>query len=364
MRFFVGDYTRLGGPGVVECDLEQGIMTRVRSADTPLTDPTYMILSKDQTVLYVTCGDHSDGEDADSVASFRISDAGLKLLSIRSTGGSSACHLTLSEDERFLYAANYNDGSLSVHPVNDGVIGSRIQLIRHEGHGPDPVRQAGPHAHFVAINPDDERLYAVDLGIDAVMIYTRDSQTGLLTADERLDMPEGMGPRHLVFHRGMMYVAHELGGAVSVVRSAYSGWEVEQTISTIPEGCGEEHAVAAIRAMGDRVYVSNRENDSISEFEIRKGGTLALERMIPTFGSFPRDFVLLGDGLFLVANQNSGDVRLIEAAPATRRHRLSTYEQVRRLLTGVDQMLIPMGGCMEMAEPLEIAGAVCVCPAL
>ena len=62
-----------------------------------------------------------------------------------STAGGSACHLTLSPDERFLYVANYDDGKLSVFPVMEGKVGPRVQLIQHEGHGPDPRRQAGPH---------------------------------------------------------------------------------------------------------------------------------------------------------------------------------------------------------------------------
>ena len=364
MKFYVGDYTRLGGPGVCQCELAEGQLRLVQTADTLIEDPTYLILSGDGKTLFATSSSPADGEEGGSVATFDLSEGGIRLTSMHSTAGGSACHLTLSPDERFLYVANYDDGKLTVFPVSEGKIGRRIQLIRHEGHGPNPRRQECPHIHFVTFHPEDGRLYVVDLGIDAVMIYRQDAETGLLTLDERVDMPEGMGPRHLVFRDDMMYVAHELGGAVSVCRSTAAGWQLEQTLSTLPEGGGSEGAVAAIRVLGDRVYVSNRENDDIAEFEIRMGGSLVLARTIPTFGNFPRDFLPLDEGLFLVANQNSGDVRLIAAAPLNVPRR-QTFRMGMRAILGesVSEMDLMSGGVFEACDPLSLPGAVCVCPA-
>ena len=386
MKFYVGDYTKglnLGGPGVCECEVTaEGELRFVQSADTLVEDPTYMILSADQNTLFVTCSTPADDEPGCSVATFDVSDGGIHLTSIHPTAGSSACHLTLSPDERFLYVANYGDGKLTVFPVENGRVGKRIQLIQHEGHGPNPKRQERPHIHFTQFHPQDGRLYVVDLGIDAVMIYRQDPQTGLLTADERVDVPAGMGPRHLAFRDDMMYVAHELGGAVSAFRSTAGGWKLEQTVPTLMEGCGSEGAVAAIRVFDDRLYVSNRQNDSIAEFEIRMGGSLALERTFSTFGSFPRDFVVLDMGLLLVANQNSGDIRLIAAppleSPAMRRAR---EHEAAKHAGGMHLFLNPeyeewfvraiFGGQTEEAsyndvyqlgEALPLPGAVCVCP--
>ena len=362
MKFYVGDYTRLGGPGVCECELAEGELRLVRTADVKIEDPIYLILSGDGKTLFATSSSPSDGEAGDSVATFDVSEGGLRLTSMHATGGADACHMTLSPDGRFLYAANYGDGKITVFPVEEGKIGRRIQLIQHEGHGPNPDRQEGPHVHFVQFHPEDGRLYAVDLGLDAVMIYRQDEKTGLLTLDERVDVPAGMGPRHLAFQNDMMYVAHELGGAVSVFRASAGGWQLEQTLSTVPEGGGSEGAVAAIRVLGDRVYVSNRENDDIAEFEIRMGGSLVLARNIPAFGRFPRDFLALDEGLFLVANQMSGDVRLIAAAPLNYPRR-QTFRMGMRAILGeyVSEMDLMMGGVFEACDPLALPGAVCVC---
>ena len=45
MRFYVGDYTNLGGPGVCECELTRdGTLRFIQNADTKIEDPTYLIL--------------------------------------------------------------------------------------------------------------------------------------------------------------------------------------------------------------------------------------------------------------------------------------------------------------------------------
>ena len=363
MRFYVGNYTRMGGPGVCECALEAGVLRLVQNADTYLENPTWLTLSKDGRTLFATASTHAEGEECASVAAFDVSEGRLHMTSIRSTGGLSACHLAESPDGRFLYCANYADGKLTVFPIEDGKLLPRIQLIQHEGHGLDPVRQEGPHAHCVCIDEKDGLLYAADLGMDAVMVYRRNEKDGLLTPEERLDMPEGAGPRHLVIDGDMMYVAHELAGKVSVLRRSSLGWSMEQTLSTLPEDYGEEGAVAAIRHVGHFIYVSNRETDSIAEFEIRLGGTLRLNRVIPTFGAFPRDFIPFEEGIFLVACQNSGEIRLIQANP-TDRNTLSYYHPTDFLeKCGVERLMMPFGAVAELADPLELAGAVCICPA-
>ena len=190
--------------------------------------------------------------------------------------------------------------------------------------------------HFVAFHPEDGRLYSVDLGIDAVMIYRADPQTGLLTLDERVDVPAGLGPRHLIFRNDMMYVAHELGGAVSAFRRAGKSWKLEQTLSTLPEDWQGENTVAAVRIFGDKLYVSNRGHNSIAEYKLLDDGLLERVRLFTVFGDFPRDFIVLDDGRLLVANQESGDIRLLDPADNTVR---------------------------QIGDPLPVGGAVCICRA-
>ena len=342
MRFFVGCYTRLGGPGVGLCELEGDSLRLIETA-SGLLNPTYVILSGDRKTLYATGSSGQEEATEGCVAAFDLSDGHLRLASLQPTGGRAACHLTLSPDERFLYVANYASGSLAAFPVRGTQIGPRVQLIAHEGAGPVAGRQDSAHTHCVAFDPEDERLlYAVDLGMDAVMIYRQDADSGLLTARERLDMPAGMGPRHLLFHENMMYVAHELGSAVSAFQRTASGWRLTQTLSTLPDGWQGVSYAAAIRLMGGLLFVSNRGHDSLAVFRVRLGGSLSLEGVYPTMGLFPRDFSLLADGRVLVAHQNSGDVRLMSF--------MQTAPGLRCLV--------------QQGDPLPYPGAVCVCPLL
>ena len=386
MKFYVGTYTHLGGPGVVACELENETLRLVAKADTDLTDPIYIILTRDQKTILVTTATPSDGEAGESLATFDVTGDVPRLTSIHSTAGLASCHVTLSPDERFAYVASYSSGSLSVFPFENGVVGKRIQDIRHEGHSVNPQRQEMAHAHFVAFNPDDGRLYCCDLGLDAVMVYEQDPQTGLLALYEKVSVPEGMGPRHLAFLGDMMYVADELGGAVSVFRRRESfaehAWEYVETVSTLPEGAGSEGAVAAIRLDESRLFVSNRENDSIAEFSYVLGGRLRLERTFSVFGSFPRDFYVLPGRRILVANQNSGDVRLLGLEPPEQgseeaedksvlggpfgglfdiQHPLQWW--LKPILGERPDLSMP-GGVYQIGEELPIPGAVCVCPAL
>ena len=384
MKLYVGTYTSLGGPGVCVCEMTDDGLRLTATADTFLEDPSYVILTRDKKTLLATTGTSSDGEPGDSLATFDVTGDTPRLTSIHSTGGGvSACHIALSPDERFAYVACYGTGTIAVFPFENGRLGPRIQLVRHEGHSVNPKRQEGPHAHYVAFHPeDDARLYCVDLGLDAVMIHRQDRQTGLLTYETRAEVPAGLGPRHLAFRNDMMYVADELKGAVSVFRALGEAWEYVETLSTLPEGGGEEGAVAAIRVDDDRVFVSNRDNDSIAVFEIIKGGRLRLERVFSTFGQYPRDFFVLPGREILVANQNSGDVRLLGMEPVEIPAE-EDEDQPRGALSGLwklfdgpqtRQWLKPIigetpdtsmpGGVYQIGDELPIKGAVCVCPVM
>lgn len=358
MKFFVGDYTRLGGPGVAMCELEGDVM-RLLETSPVLENPTYLILSADQKTLYSTATTPVEGDTFNSVAAFDISGGHLNYVCRQSTAGLSACHLTLSPDERFLYVANYSTGSIAVFPVNGTEISPRIQLIEHEGHGPNDKRQERAHTHYVSFDPEDQTLlYSVDLGIDAVMIYRQNPETGLLTFHQRVDVPAGMGPRHLVFGGSeMMYVAHELGNAVSVFRRNSGGWDLIQNISSLPEDWEGESYVAAIRLVGNRLFVSNRGHDSLAVYQVLIDGTLSLIGIYSTMGRWPRDFIHLPDGRILAAHQESGDVALFEFEAesldlihdVTRSHRI----MLDKLNTN---------GLAQIGDVLPLAGAVCVCP--
>ncbi|MEA4890028.1 MAG: lactonase family protein [Clostridiaceae bacterium] len=334
MNIFIGTATRLGGLGIVSCSLDED---RLRLIDTAmLPNPTYLILSGNQKTLYAVSSDSVRGEDGGSVAAYRIKDGKPVLQSRQNTGSAGPCFLCLSDDERFLYAANYHGGSLSVFPVDEDQIGERIQLIGHEGHGPNPARQQSPHVHQVSFIPGTHLLCVIDLGIDAVMIYEQDPVGGMLKLAGRLDCRPGSGPRHIAYGpEDKAYLANELGNSVCVLQRANKSFQCLQTLSTLPDNWQGDNTCAAIRTDGQQVYVSNRGHDSLAVYRILGNGLLARIGVYKTGGGIPRDFVLLGSGRILVAHQD-GDVALL------------TWH--------------PDRGLTQLTEPLPVAGAVCVCP--
>lgn len=313
MRFFVGTYTRMGGPGVCICTLKGGKL-RLLGTARDVNDPTYVILSQDDGTLFCVGSDPSSGEGM--AASYRVQGDGLSLLSRQHTGGRAACHLTLDARERFLYVANYLSGSVSVLPVQEGgALCPRVQLLRHEGRSIHPTRQEGPHTHQCVFRPGTDELFVCDLGLDQIMIYRQDAQSGALLRAGAIDTPKGMGPRHLVFDGpDVFYVVGELDNRISRVALRDGAWAFER--SAFPVQAGAQSALAAVRLHGGEVWASNRGHDSLYALT----PDLTCQRTISARGEFPRDFAFTAGGELLIANQNAGGVVLSggDALPITR----------------------------------------------
>ncbi len=266
----------------------------------------YTIWSRDRQRLYGTLSETGE------LAVFRLVDDGRTRLETRVPAlGTVSCHLVLSPDERFLYVANYGDGTLAEYRMEGG-LPTTGRGIRHAGNGPTP-RQEGPHAHFVGFTPDGAYLAAVDLGIDAVLFYEYDPVAGVKApAAFRAELPPGTGPRHLVWRGEFFFVAGELGSTVSSFR-----WrgnmppERIATISTLPDGVNVENYPAAIRNSPDGRFllVSNRGQNTLAVLTADGEGQLRLLRTVPTGGDWPRDFAFEPDGRHLwVANERSGTI--------------------------------------------------------
>ena len=304
MRFYTGSYTRMGGPGVGVCRWENGQLSMV-NAYHDLNDTTFVILSGDQRTLYAVGSLPETGESA--AASYRVNGDSLELLSIRAAAGKAACHQAESADGRFLYVANYLTGSVSVFPVEDGVLGERIQLVEHTGCGPNTARQECAHTHQCVFRPGTNELFVCDLGIDRVMVYDQNTEDGLLSLKKEIAMPGGMGPRHLVFaDTDHFYVTGELDNVVRYVVND-NGWKIVGEISTLPADWQGVNTSAAIRLHEGALWVSNRGHDSFCKIELGENGEMISSSWTFTGGQIPRDFMFVPGGI-LYAHQGGGGV--------------------------------------------------------
>ena len=320
-RFFMGTYTReteSRGIYTVALDSATGALRILSSAGG---SPNPSFLTRRGDLLFAA----SEGADHGAIASYRIAgDGGLSLIDRFETGGSGTCHLTLSPDGRYVYAANYSSGSLfGVEVDGQGRFGRQTAFIQHQGSGPFPGRQEGPHAHFVSFLPDGEHLLCCDLGIDRVLAYRYHPADGSLTPDEALDisLPAGEGPRHFACTPDgrQLYIAGELSSNILHVQWGQSSVPAEVTRTlpaevtrTLPADFEGTNWPAHIEFSRDGrfLYLSNRGHDSIVVFPVDPStGRLGEAAWYPCGGQWPRHFALSPDGRnLIVANQNSNDV--------------------------------------------------------
>jgi len=297
---YVGCYTAAsGGNGTGITALRQdssGALTPV--AELPMTSPSWLTRHPGAPVLYAA------NESADGA----ITTVGLPTLDALDTvpsGGADPCHLAVTPDERFLLCANYSSGSLAVFALaGDGRISGRTDLVTHSGSGPVAERQSCAHVHMtVPLATDRGTLVcAVDLGTDEIRSYLL-AEDGTLAEQAVSAMPPGTGPRQLVRRPGtdLAYVAGELAGTLVTVREEPAGTftPLAVTGATASPYDGQNY-VAHTQIVGDRLYLSNRGPDSVTEFDL--SGQAATAVADHPCGAFPRHFTVL-DGVCHTAAQ-------------------------------------------------------------
>jgi 6-phosphogluconolactonase len=250
----------------------------------------------------------------------------LLLLNQQSSGGAGPCHVTVDRAGKNILVANYGSGSVAVLPVNhDGSLGEASAVVQHSGSSVNPQRQAGPHAHSINLDSDNNYAVAADLGLDQLLVYRFDSTRGTLVPNEppSIRLPAGGGPRHLAFHPSgrFAYANNEMTSTVSALAyDAQRGtFDELNTISTLPAEGFEGNSTAEVRAhpSGKFVYVSNRGHNSIAMFEVDpRTGKLTPLGHESTRGKIPRNFNLDPSGRFLlVANQDSNNVVVFRVDP-------------------------------------------------
>jgi 6-phosphogluconolactonase (cycloisomerase 2 family) len=315
---FVGCYTdESGGIGegiaLIRRAPDTGDLSRLGVA-AATRSPSFLARHPSLPVLYAV-----NELDAGSVSAFSVAaDGSLAELGVRATGGSHPCHLAVTADGRHLLAANYVSGSVSVHPLDlDGVPGERSDLLDLDGQGPDPERQAGPHAHMVAPDPAGPGVLIVDLGSDRVWRCRLDPISGrLIDLAPAVVAAPGTGPRHLLRSPdGALLLVGELGADLSWYRPGADGLErLGDTAASAAEGTVYPSELA-MSSDGRFVYVANRGPNTLSVFAWSdRAATLVAE--VPTGGDWPRHLALIDDHLY-VANERSHSVTVFRVDPDT-----------------------------------------------
>lgn len=287
-----------------------------KSKFTDITNPSFLAISKDRKNVYsVSEGGNGKGMNA---FAFDISTGTLSYINSTTSGGKGPCYVSVDDDKRTVFAANYGGGTLSATKLNsDGSLSDQIQVIQHEGSGIDKRRQDKPHVHSVVLSPDEKFLLVQDLGTDKINIYRYDAKAEkpLTPADPPYaTVKAGGGPRHLTFHPNgkHAYVILEMGGDIVAFDYKNGKLEPKQTITMLAPGFTGDVGAADIHISPDGkfLYGSNRgdANDIVVYAIDKKGGLTYVGRQSAGIDN-PRNFAIDPTGNFLlVANQDGNDI--------------------------------------------------------
>ena len=311
--------------------------------------PSFLLPDDDGRTLYCTREvSQTEGSDGAGVESIRIDGGRMERISFQSTLSASPCYLCRSDG--FLYACNYEGGSLTEFTVKDGAVSKVRKLVRHSGSGADAQRQAAPHVHCAEPNPQKTVLAVCDLGLDKVFLYPYTPSGGIKENPSVIETPAGYGPRHLLFSENgkYLYVIGELCSAILVYRFEDDGTILcIQTVSTRAEGAQGVNYCGTLQFTPDRtgLVAANRGDDTIMLFTVEKDGTLNAADVYST-GRWPRDIRFSPDGNWLLAaNQNDDSIgvyRYCGKDPAKNRPSLE-YHGTQILKSGFKPSSIAFG---------------------
>jgi 6-phosphogluconolactonase len=329
-RAHIGSFTSGGGRGITTAAVDPvtGALTALSVVDG-FEDPSCLALSADRRTLYAAGG--TEG----LVAAYRITAHALVPLGRPvPTGGEGPAYLSVCGDQ--LLIAHYTSGSVSsVRVAGDGSPQGPAAVLGHRGGGPDPERQAGPHAHQVTPDPSGRRVLGVDLGTDSVRVYTPDPAGGPLRVRTETPLRAGSGPREVAFHpRGdVAYVIHELEPQLTVCRwdagsgrldpigevALGSAGEVALGSADAAPDAREYPSVALVSGDGRFVWAAIRGSNLVATLSLEDGPEKPrITEVVNCGGQWPRHLAAGPSGRHLyVTNEWSGDVTWFDIDPGS-----------------------------------------------
>lgn len=290
---------------VYSVDEKSGELTRAGAVDLPGA-PGSLAISPDRTRLYAAV--RSDKQ----VATLTIDRAtGLLANPVFSPAGINAAYVYVDKTGKWLLAASYSEGVVTVNRITDGVVtGAPIQTI-----------ETGKKAHAIQADPANRFAFVPHVGeLNKVEQFRFDAAAGTLAPNTPPSMAggPGQGPRHLQFHPNgrWLYLVNEQGQSVSLCDfdQGTGTLKLRQTVSTTPEDWDKSKGSCAdihISADGRFAYASNRGHDSLAVFSIQPdSGELKSLGQTPTEKT-PRSFCLVPGGEKYVVSAGQGSNKLI-----------------------------------------------------
>ena len=307
-QLYIGTYEKPGGRGLYPLALA-GDLFVLGECRAPAVNASFGACSVADRLHYLV------DECESRLGVWRSRGGNWEQLARLDTAGEEPCYVSLDERGRRLAVANYRSGSLALFALDKhGLPVQPAASFQDAGSGPVEDRQEGPHVHCVRFGPDEETLYAVDLGADHILYFRLDGAS-LGPAKMAYRAPPGSGPRHLLFRpaRPFALLLSELASTLTLLRIAGDALEPLATCSTLPPGWQGENLGGHLEwPSTGRVYVSNRGHDSLALIEVDlDAAALKPVQHVPSGGKSPRHFRLTDAPCGLVvAHEKDGIVAL------------------------------------------------------
>jgi 6-phosphogluconolactonase (cycloisomerase 2 family) len=327
---YVGAYTDRGR-GIHIFDVGTDGSLNPVSVLTGLPSPSSIAFAPNKKFLYaVNEIGNFGGMASGSVTAMSVeTDGSLKIINVVSSMGGGPAHLSVDPSGKWVFAANYGGGSVSVIPINaDGSLGNATdtQALPRGPYGPQPARDAppgsfaisghdAPHAHQAQTDPSGNFLLVSDLATDRVYSFKLDKAAGKLTpsAEPFVQASPGAGPRHFDFHPNgrWVYSLNEEASTIDFMTydAATGALAIQSSVSSLPPGYEGTNYPSEIHVSGDGrfVYAANRLCDTIGHFSIDADGFLTRVGHYWTRGSYPRHFAIEPFGRFLYVCHSRSD---------------------------------------------------------
>ena len=332
----VGSYSEASEAGIslYRFNMETGSTEFVKDF-SGIADPSFQAFDKNGQYVYSVS--ETEGEEAKVCAYiFDKKEGKLCFLNEQKTKGGAPCHIWVDSKQRLAVTANYLGGNISVFPIaSDGSLGE-ANIFSFEGGTPGSSRQEAPHLHCIYVSPDEQYLFANDLGTDRIYKFELkeiDGKFCVLTGNPSfISLPIGEGPRHAEFHPNgkWLYLLSELSGNVAVFDYEEGDLNPIQFIeadSLHASGSADIH----VSPDGRFLYASNRlKGDGIAIFEINQEDGKLKKIGYQSTGKHPRNFIITSNGKYLLCACRDNDIIQIFTIDSTTGLLQDTKQTIQR----------------------------------
>jgi 6-phosphogluconolactonase len=309
LEFYLGTYTASPGGGIHHVRLPGALPDRaeIRLVAEARSPSWIAALPNSETLLAV---EEVGASDRPQLLTFRIGQVQLTPMGAAALPGSYPCHIGVHPVLPLAATAHYGDGSAALWHIVPGTrTTSLLQRLQLSGNGPNTYRQKGSHAHFAAFIEGGSCLAITDLGGDAVHFFQLEKgDRPQLVTRQRLGLPPGSGPRHLVAGRDKLYLVCELDEKIYILDRRDGVYRIGEAVAPFGTATGRDGSLSALKLSPDGrfLYVAGRNQSAVAWMAVAPNGGLDLRGQVDCGGRQPRDIAIDPSGRWLiVANQGS-----------------------------------------------------------